>query len=167
MKKKTILAAVIVFVLVLAGVYFGYPYYQVYRMNRHIDVNGIKLFTPIKKVFEIMGGEGEYIYGFGGFAHEYESENVRFYFSSDPDGKAYNKVSSIETGNPGHAVLGIHPGDSLARAVTVLEQAGFRKEESFYCKGDFYIRLTADYTTETVKEIQIGYIDRLLSDRVY
>jgi len=63
--------------------------------------------------------------------------------------------------------LGIHPGDSLARAVTVLEQAGFRKEESFYCKGDFYIRLTADYTTETVKEIQIGYIDRLLSDRVY
>lgn len=168
MKKKTILAAVFALVLVLAGVYFSYQYYQIYMMNRHIDVNEIKLFTPIEKVFEIMGGEGEYIYGFGGFAHEYESDKVTFYFSSDPDGKAYRKVSSIKTGNPGHSILGIHPGDSLSRAVTVLEQAGFRKEESVYCKGDFYIRLIADYTaTEAVKEIKIEYIDRLLADRVY
>jgi len=126
----------------------------------------IKLLMPLEEVMGKMNEEGEYIYGMGGFGYEYENERVRVFFSNDSDGRAYNKVCFIETENLNHSVLGIHAGDSLDKAYSVLDKSGFRPEEkNYYKNGDIYINLFPE--SGIVKKIRVGFIDRSLSGRVY
>ncbi|HHV97578.1 MAG TPA: hypothetical protein GXX37_14145 [Clostridiaceae bacterium] len=81
MKRKIIVRTIISLVLFSAVcLYFYYSLYQVYKINKSIDVSGIKLLMPLEEVIGKMSGEGKYIYGMGGFGYEYESEKIGIFF---------------------------------------------------------------------------------------
>ena len=166
--KRKLLVGSILFLVLLAAIclYFYYPFYQVSKINKSVAIAGIKLLMPVEEVTTKMNGEGEYIYGMGGFGREYEQEKIRVFFSNDSDGQTYNKVCFIETENPNHSVLDIQVGDSLAKASSLLNKAGFKQEEqSYYRNGNIYVTLIS--ANNMVKKIRVGYIVRSLSGRVY
>ncbi|HHV59028.1 MAG TPA: hypothetical protein GXX49_01780 [Clostridiaceae bacterium] len=93
-------------------------------------------------------------------------QKVKVFYSDDPDGDTYKKVSFIETGNPNHSVLKIRIEDNLDKAVSILNKSGFKvKEKNYYENGNIYIYLTPE--NNMVIKMRIGYIDRKLSGRVY
>jgi hypothetical protein len=171
MKRKLVIGTILFLILISAiFIYNYYPrcntLYQVSKINKSIEIAGIKLLMPLDEVTGKMISEGNYIYGMGGYGYEYENEKIRVFFSNDSDGLAYNKVCFIETENPNHQVLNIHPGSSLDKAFSVLNKSGFRQEEkNYYKKGDVYVFLTSE--NNMVKMVRIGFIDRSLSGRVY
>jgi hypothetical protein len=167
MKRKLAICAIILIALILIFcLYSFYPYYQVAKINKSIDVAGIKLLMPHEEVINKMNGEGNYIYGMGGFCHKYEDEKISIHFSNDSDSKAYYKVSLIETENPKHQVLDIHVGDSMDKTNLKLDEAGFKQEEeNYYRNGDTFVYLTSMYNT--VRKIRVGFIDRALIGRQY
>lgn len=166
--KRKLLICTILFLILLSAIciYFYYPFYQISKINKSIDIAGIKLLMPLEEVTGKMNGDGKYINGMGGFGYGFEHEKVVVFFSNDPDGLAYNKVSFIETENPKHRVLDIHAGDSLDKAFSILDDSGFKQEEqNYYKNGNIYINLIPE--NDMVKKIRIGFIDRSLSGRVY
>jgi len=167
MKRKLLVCGILIVMLLSAVcLYIFHPLSQVYRINKSIDIADVRLLMPLEEVTGKMNEEGEYIYGMGGFGYEYESERVRIFFSNDPDSRAYNKVCLIETENPSHSVLGIHAGDSLDKAYSILDNSGFKPEsKNYFENGDIYINLFPE--NNIVKKIRVGFIDRSLSGRVY
>ncbi|NLT94794.1 MAG: hypothetical protein GXW85_04550 [Clostridia bacterium] len=164
--KRIFIIGSILLLLSVFFLYHYYPYYQISKINKSIDVASIMLLMPLEEVTVNMGEEGEYIYGMGGFGYEYEHEKMRIFFSNDSDGLSYKKVCFIETENSKHSVLDIHPGDTLAKTFSVLEKSGFKQERQYYFKsGDIYINLTPE--NGKVKKIRIGFVDRSLKGRVY
>jgi len=166
--KRKLVFGIIIFLTLLSAIclYFYYPFYQTSKINKFIDIAGIKLLMPLEEVTGQMNGDGEYIYGMGGFGCRYKNEQIAVFFSNDSDGQTYNKVSFIETENPRHSVLDIHPGDSLDKAFSILHQLGFKQEDrNYYKKGSIYINLIPE--NYMVKKIRVGFIDRSLSGRVY
>lgn len=170
MKRKLVIGSILFLMLLFVAsaicIYLYYPFYQVAQINKSIDIAGIKLLMPLEEVIGRMNEKGEYIYGMGGFGYDYESEKIGVFFSNDSDGKAYNKVSLIETENQKHSVLGIRVGDALDKAYSILDESGFRqKEQNYYKNGDVYIYITPE--SNKVKAIRVGFIDRSLRGRVY
>ncbi len=165
--KKFLVIVFILFLILLSaiGFYFYYPLYQVSSINHSINIAGIKLLMPVEEVNKMISG-GEYIYGMGAYGYEYEKEKVKVFFSSDPDGLSYDKVSSIITQNQAHSVSGIRIKDSLDTAYAILEESGFWQEtKNYFKKGDIYIILTPEH--DKVKMLQIGFIDRRIANRIY
>jgi hypothetical protein len=62
--------------------------------------------------------------------------------------------------------MDIHIGDSFEKALSRLEESGFKQKERYYFKkGYIYIILYTEYNI--VKKIQVGFIDRALIGREY
>lgn len=161
-----ILISLLFISIIIFVIYRYYPLMQTAKANRSMDIAGIRLLMPLDEVLLKMGGEGEYIYGMGGFGHEFKNEKIKVFFSNDPESRAYNRVSSIEIENPEHHVFDMKPGDSKDKAVSTLNKLNFEEKESnYYEKGDLFIVL--NFEKDTVKKIKIGFLDRLLKDRVY
>ena len=79
-----ILISLLFISIIIFVIYRYYPLMQTAKANRSMDIAGIRLLMPLDEVLLKMGGEGEYIYGMGGFGHEFKNEKIKVFFSNDP-----------------------------------------------------------------------------------
>lgn len=75
------------------------------------------------------------------------------------------KVSSIETENSSHSILGIRIGDNYDSALSVLKKYGFKESsENIFTKGNVLIQLTGG---SIISRMRISIQDPAYKDVVF
>lgn len=125
-KKAFIIAAICLTVLILMRYVFS-PYIDAYRVNRNLDISGVKLLMSPSEVEKILG-EGSPVGGFG--AHFYEYDNSAVMIAYPVDGMLEDKAGQIAVSDPKYSICGVKPGDSTDKAKKILEKLGFVQDQT-------------------------------------
>ncbi|SHN85264.1 hypothetical protein SAMN02745215_04401 [Desulfitobacterium chlororespirans DSM 11544] len=132
--------SVLAIVLSLA-LYKFYPVLEAFYCNKSISVSTIKLFMTEEELINTMGEKAEFVYGMGGNGWRFSDSKIFVMTSSL--GLFKNRVSSIDTENSSHSILGIKVGDNWDSAVTYLKKRGFKEfSHDMYTKGNVEIQLS-------------------------
>lgn len=110
-KKALIIAAICLTVLILMGYVFS-PYIDAYKVNRNLDISGVKLLMSPSEVEKILG-EGSPIGGFG--AHFYGYDNSAVVIAYPVDGMLEDKAGQIDISDSKYSICGVRPGTLQTR----------------------------------------------------
>jgi hypothetical protein len=129
MKAKTKIALfVIILITVFSLLWYAFaPYIDAYRVNKNIEIAGVKLLMASSEVEEILG-KGVPIGGFGAEFYGYDSSQITIAYPLA--GLLKGKAGWIEISNHKYSIYGIRAGDSLEKAKTVLGKHGFLQDQS-------------------------------------
>lgn len=110
------------------------------EINPNINMFGIKLLMEEKKVLDILGGEGEHSPCVYGYERTYEDKNISIGFDKD------SKVRKIILKGSNEDLYGIKKGMDEDKAVDILKENGFNKEEdtSRFVKDKIFIKILGD-----------------------
>ncbi len=150
-------------------VYYAMLPSVVERVNRELEVNGLKLLMTRAEVESGMTGSASFEQGFGGHGLRYPEENVRVDFL---DGGRYKDMAvSIETKNINHSILGIRVGDSAQNLQQRLKEHSFKKNHGdthHFVHGNVYLQVDYDEDeAKTIRRIRIGLEDSDRKSKVY
>jgi len=165
-RAKTIISIIVVVILCIT-VYRYNQYILVWHANKKINVSGIKLMMPENEVKRIIGEEGEYIPGFGGYKLHYQSKGIFLSFLNDRDTDFYHKVNRIEVTDSKYEVFGIKIGDEFNKAADALYKQGFKQRKDGYSEfwiANMYVILD---NNSKIQKITVGVKDRVSSSRHY
>lgn len=138
---------------------------NVNRLNDNLDAGGVQLNLGEKQIVELLGGEGEYVEGFGGYLRTYEEKGIRIGFSGDKDNDFYGKASSVAYWKSPYSIYGIQIGDELQASIQKIQSQGYKHlTEEMYRNGEYVIAL---HGTSKVELVQIWFDDKDLRDRNY
>ncbi|MFC4600761.1 hypothetical protein [Cohnella hongkongensis] len=135
-------------------------------VNSELQADGVRIGMPEPELIELWG-PGRYQEGFGGHLRDYPDRKCYIGIPGDRDNDLFGAIGHMEISNPGYAVFGIRPGDSIESSRETLIARGFRPldhDASFHVSGEFTIALRGE--TE-VQSIFVGFNDKDLADRLY
>lgn len=159
-RTKLLLSFGILAVLLLISNFVFSPYIDAYRINRHLEAQGIKLLMMQEEVEGIIG-KGIFKNGFGGDFYDYNQPRISVGYKAD--GLLKGRATVLYISDPEFSVYGVHPGDALEQAEVILDRNGFRQDidsRSYFVKGDISINISTD-------TIQVNVSDWSTKDRIY
>jgi hypothetical protein len=107
--------------------------------------------------------DGEFVPGMGGNGWRFSKEKIFVMTSSI--GLFKDKVSSIDTENSSHSILGIKIGDNYDSASSVLEKHGFKESSDYiFRKGNVLIQLNSG---SRISRMRISIQDPAYKDVVF
>ncbi|HYE83059.1 MAG TPA: hypothetical protein VEG39_12955 [Clostridia bacterium] len=124
-RKSLIIIVISVTVLILLE-YALSPYIDAYRINKHLDISGVKMLMAPSQVEEILG-KGSPIGGFG--AEFYGYDNSAVVIAYPWEGLLEGKVGYIDVSGPKYSICGVRPGDSSDKAKKILKGYGFIQDK--------------------------------------
>lgn len=134
-RRKLILIAAIGFAaLIMLGYAFA-PYLDAYRINKELDIDGVRLLMTSSEVEAVLG-KGSIIGGFGAEFYEYGNSAVKVAYSWD--GLLKGKASWIQISDPKYSICGVRAGDTAYNAYEALKLRGFtqdRTDKSIFKRG--------------------------------
>jgi hypothetical protein len=155
--KKTLLLLLPLLLLIIVFEPFLSPWW----INQCMDIAGVKLLMSKAEVDHVLGEAGIELGGMGARFFKYEKAGITI--SLPQDGLFSGRVSSIDTSDPKHGVLGVHPGSTIEKNQRILGRNGFwkfGKDEEFYRRGSIVISLYGSL-------IRVSVSDWTLMGRVY
>ena len=145
--------------LILLG--FGFsPYIDAYRINRNLNISGVKLLMTYPEVEEHLGKGGP-IGGFGAEFYEYDNSAVSIAYPLD--GLLRGKAGWIEIKDPRYSIYGVRIGDSIDKAKIILEKNGFTQDQTdknFFKRGSAMVYILGE-------SVRVNIEDWTLKGRVY
>ena len=162
MKTKTKISIIIVILLIAFALswYAFAPYIDAYRVNKNLEISGVKLLMTTSEAEKILG-KGSSIGGFGAGFYEYDNSGITIAYPSD--GLLKNKVGWIEISDTNYSIYGIRVGDPLEKAKVTLEKHGFRQEQN---DKNIFIRGSARVSVYE-QSIRVNIEDWTLRGRIY
>lgn len=129
MKTRTKISLIVIILLTISlSFWYAFaPYIDAYRVNKNIEISGIKLLMTSSDVEKILG-KGSPIDGFGASFYRYDNSDISIAYPSD--GLLKSKANWIEIYDTNYSIYDVRVGDSLQKAQAVLEKHGFRQEQS-------------------------------------
>ena len=125
-KKALVIAVICLTALIAIGCVFS-PYIDSYRVNRRLDISGVKLLMSPSEVEKILG-KGSPVGGFG--AHFYEYDNAAVMIAYPVDGMLRDKAGQIAISDHKYSICGVRQGDSTDQAKQILEKLGFVQDQT-------------------------------------
>ena len=169
-RKKLIIISVVITIFFAITLWFAKSEYFVkWEFNKYINISGIKLLNKLYMAEIVTRHKAERIEVWGvGDSFDFKEIGVNVEYRSD--GKYPERITTISTDNPSHDVFGIHIGDSINKAISILEKQGFSLEKfdnedkiyDFY-KDDYAITFSLN-DKGSIFWIQVGIIDDTAKD---
>ena len=160
LRGKVLLIVIICLVaLILLGFAFS-PYIDAYRINRNLDIPGVKLLMTPDQVEKIFA-KGSPIGGFGAEFYEYDNSAVTIAYPID--GLLEGKAGWIEIKDPRYSIYGVRLGDSIDKAKIILEKHGFSQDQTdknFFKRGSARVCIFGE-------SVRVNIEDWTLKGRVY
>ena len=150
-RKAVILALVCIGIIILMRYVFS-PYIDAYRINRHLDISGVKMLMTPSKVEEILG-KGNPVGGFG--AQFFEYDNAAALIAYPWNGFLRGKVGYIDIRDPKYGICGVRPGDSSSKAKDILERHGFLQDKmnkDTFRRGSAVICIFSDFVRINIED---------------
>lgn len=158
-KRVKIIAAICLAVL-LAAIFALSPYIDAYRVNRHLNIDGVRLLMTPGQVEELMG-KGSPVGGFGAEFYRYRNSTVTVAYPFE--GMLKGKAGWIDIKDPKYDIYGVRPGDSADKARLILRKFGFtqdKDDKSCFKRGSSRVYFFGD-------SVRIIIEDWTLRGRVY
>jgi len=155
--------SVLIIVISSLLLYKYYPVLEAYYYNREISISGVKLLMTEEELNSSFEEDGEFVPGMGGNGWRFSKEKIFVMTSSI--GLFKDKVSSIDTENSSHSILGIKIGDNYDSASSVLEKHGFKESSDYiFRKGNVLIQLNSG---SRISRMRISIQDPAYKDVVF
>lgn len=157
MRKLLIYSGVSLAIIILMLIFADYPTSpNVPKQIKQLEINHVKLLMTQDEVERIHGkgpDPNTKCFGCGlNFIYPHLKLSGRY---SDTLGK----VKQITAADPAISIFNIHLGDTIQKAVNILESKGYtlqsdsnQNHHNYYYKDDFYIRLWTDDEIDLLKK---------------
>lgn len=162
---KYIVISLSVLIIVISSLllYKYYPVLEAYYYNREISISGVKLLMTEEELNNSFEENGEFVPGMGGNGWRFSKEKIFVMTSSI--GLFKDKVSSIDTENSSHSILGIRIGDNYDSSLSVLEKHGFKESsDKIFTKSNVHIQLSGG---SKISRMRISIQDPAYKDVVF
>lgn len=129
--------------------YKYYPVFEAHYYNRKVSISGVKLLMTVEELNSSLAN-GEFVPGMGGNGWKFSDEKIFVMTSSV--GLFKDKVSTIDTENYHHNILGIEIGANYDSALSILEKHGFKESnDKIFRKGNVLIQLTGESKVSKIR----------------